>query len=133
MYDDTAPNPEQHSDDTSIPAGAEEAVAEGLTGDDSIPLAERIQGSEDPNRTDNHLTRTGAYTFDQEHGHLHASPEAAGNPAGVARGDCDTPAAPDDEAACDLEVTAQVDNYVAEETKPGMGIPGFESEESGGA
>jgi hypothetical protein len=54
------------------------------------------------------------------------------NPAGVSRGTCDTPQDAEEDPSCDLEVTAQVKDEVLEETKPGIGIPGFEGEEVGG-
>lgn len=58
-------------------------------------------------------------------------PEEYQNPAGVGRGACDTDAAEQDES-CDIEETAQVEDLALEETKPGIGILGFEGEEVGG-
>jgi hypothetical protein len=55
------------------------------------------------------------------------------NPAGVSRGACDTDEGAGADASCDLETTAQVEDLVLEETKPGRGISGFEGEEVGGA
>lgn len=57
-------------------------------------------------------------------------PEEFANPSGVGRGECEE--GPDESGECDLEVTAQVDDLVLEETKPGFGISGFEGEEDGG-
>jgi hypothetical protein len=54
------------------------------------------------------------------------------NPPGVSRGSCDTAEGADGDPDCGLEVTAQVKDQVLEETKPGIGIPGFEGEEVGG-
>lgn len=121
--------------DPKIPPGAEEAVAEGLTGDDSVPIELRIQGSEDPGRDNEHLSRMGAYTFDRTPDSRAAQPEEHANPAGVGRGSCDEPSgeSADADASCDLEVTAQVGDIAAQETKPGFGIPGYDGEESGGA
>ncbi|PKQ15614.1 MAG: hypothetical protein CVT67_08810 [Actinobacteria bacterium HGW-Actinobacteria-7] len=61
-----------------------------------------------------------------------AVPDEFANPAGSSRGECDT--APDDEqdASCDLEVTAQVEDMVLGETRPGFGIGGYDGEEVGG-
>jgi hypothetical protein len=54
------------------------------------------------------------------------------NPAGVSRGSCDAAQGAEEDPSCDLEVTAQVKDEVLEETKPGIGIPGYEGEEVGG-
>lgn len=58
-------------------------------------------------------------------------PEPPGNPPGVSRGECDDQDAAE-APACDVEVTAQVEDQVLEETKPGFGISGYEGEEDGG-
>ncbi|HET6352577.1 MAG TPA: hypothetical protein VFG89_10685 [Coriobacteriia bacterium] len=68
--------------DQQIPPGAEEAVAEGLTGDDSIPLELRIQGSEDPNRAWDQQDRTGSYTFEPDPTDGEPPPEKFQDPAG---------------------------------------------------
>lgn len=60
-----------------------------------------------------------------------AAAEVYANPPGVGRGDCAQDLAEQD-AACDLESTAQVEDQVLEETKPGFGIDGYEGEEVGG-
>lgn len=74
---------------------------------------------------------SGAYESDPQ---LEAQPPPAEfeNPAGVSRGECDTGTGVDTEPGCDLEITAQVEDLVMEETKPGFGIPGYEGEEDGG-
>jgi hypothetical protein len=59
-------------------------------------------------------------------------PEEFTNPPGIGRGACDTEEGSASDPACDLEVTAQVEDMFLEETKPGFGIPGFEGEEDGG-
>lgn len=58
-------------------------------------------------------------------------PEPPGNPPGIARGECD--AEETEEPTCDVEITAQVEDQVLEETMPGFGISGYEGEEDGGA
>lgn len=60
-------------------------------------------------------------------------PDQFQNPSGVGRGECDTESGGDADAACDLESTAEVSDLVLEETKPGVGIEGFEGEEDGGS
>lgn len=76
--------------------------------------------------------RSGAYGWDELlDDDAQAVPEEFENPSGIARGDCDTDDAIDDES-CDLESTAQTEDQVLEETKPGAGIWGFEGEEVGG-
>jgi hypothetical protein len=79
------------------------------------------------------LDRTGAYAFEPllEKGRT-PPPEEYSNPAGISRGDCDTEEGAENDESCDLEVTAQVQDLVLEETKPGFGIEGFEGEEVGG-
>ena len=57
-------------------------------------------------------------------------PDEAGNPPGVSRGECDDEDAAD--PACDVEITAQVEDQVMGETMPGFGIPGYDAEEDGG-
>lgn len=59
-------------------------------------------------------------------------PEDYSNPPGVGRGACDIEEHAEHDAECDFEATAQVQDFVLEETKPGMGIEGFEGEEVGG-
>lgn len=59
-------------------------------------------------------------------------PEAFSNPAGIGRGACDDEELAADDATCDTEITAQVEDMFLEETKPGYGIPGYEGEEDGG-
>lgn len=142
LPDDTSIQPNQmNPNDEPIPPGAEEAVAEGLTGDDSIPLELRIQGSEDPNRDPAQTDNWGAFTFEPEPGQPMAPPEAFSNPSGASRGDCDKTdeaghaeaGQPEGIADCELETTAGIDDFASQETKPGVGIPGYEGEESGGA
>lgn len=58
--------------------------------------------------------------------------EEFSNPAGVSRGGCDT-AEGEGDPSCDLEATAQIEDFAVEETKPGVGIAGYEGEEVGGA
>lgn len=60
-------------------------------------------------------------------------PEEYQNPAGIGRGGCDTDTVAEQDESCDIEQTAQVDDFVMEETKPGIGILGFEGEEDGGS
>jgi hypothetical protein len=78
------------------------------------------------------LDRSGAYDWepllDEE---SEAPPDEFANPSGIGRGDCASDPAEADES-CDVETTAQVEDLVLEETKPGFGIPGFEGEEDGG-
>ena len=79
------------------------------------------------------LDSSGAYAYkpllDEK---LKPPPEEFTNPAGVSRGDCDTQEGAENDSSCDLEVTAQIEDLVLEETKPGYGIEGFEGEEVGG-
>ncbi len=79
------------------------------------------------------LDSSGAYAFnpllDEEH---ETPPEEFSNPAGVSRGDCDAEEGVSQDPSCDLEATAQIQDLVLEETKPGYGIEGFEGEEVGG-
>jgi hypothetical protein len=79
------------------------------------------------------LDSTGAYAFKPllEKGHK-TPPEEFSNPPGTSRGECDSVEGAQQDADCDLEVTAQVQDFVLEETKPGFGIEGFEGEEVGG-
>lgn len=63
---------------------------------------------------------------------LKPPPDEFTNPAGTSRGKCDTDEPSERDESCDLEVTAQVQDLVLEETKPGYGIEGFEGEEVGG-
>lgn len=58
-------------------------------------------------------------------------PDEFANPAGIGRGDCDTQDAEED-ASCDLEATAQVEDMALGESRPGYGIAGYEGEEVGG-
>jgi hypothetical protein len=60
------------------------------------------------------------------------SAEVYSNPPGASRGDCDIEGQAEQDPDCDFEVTAQAQDLVLEETKPGMGIEGFEGEEVGG-
>lgn len=82
---------------------------------------------------DEKLDSSGAYAYEPllDEGDK-AVPEAFSNPSGTSRGDCDTDEGAATDAACDIEVTAQTQDFVLEETKPGSGIPGFEGEEVGG-
>ncbi|MHB9003725.1 MAG: hypothetical protein ACYC6C_06630 [Coriobacteriia bacterium] len=79
------------------------------------------------------LDESGAYAWqpliDEDTQEL---PEEFTNPAGISRGDCDDDTAGDD-ASCDVEATAQIEDMFMEETKPGIGILGFEGEEDGGS
>jgi hypothetical protein len=62
-------------------------------------------------------------------------PDEFANPAGIGRGDCDTEEdaeGAEQDASCDLEATAQIEDMVLEESKPGFGIAGYEGEEVGG-
>lgn len=79
------------------------------------------------------LDESGAYAFKPllDKG-LKPPPDEFANPAGVSRGDCDTEEGADEDPDCDLEATAQIQDFVLEETKPGSGIEGFEGEEVGG-
>lgn len=79
------------------------------------------------------LDSSGAYAFEPllEKGHK-PPPEEFSNPAGSGRGDCNTESGAEEDSSCDLEVTAQSQDLVLEETKPGYGIEGFEGEEVGG-
>jgi len=76
---------------------------------------------------------TGAYAYKPllEEGHK-TPPEEYSNPPGTSRGECDTEEGAQADPDCALEVTAQVQDFVLEETKPGFGIEGFEGEEVGG-
>lgn len=78
------------------------------------------------------LDESGAYAWKPLLEDAQEPPEEFTNPAGIGRGDCDDPAASDD-ASCDVEATAQIDDMFMEETKPGIGILGFEGEEDGGS
>lgn len=78
------------------------------------------------------VDRSGAYAWEPLLDEARTPPaDEFANPAGVSRGECDT-AEGADAVGCDLEVTAQVEDLVMEETKPGIGIEGFEGEEVGG-
>ncbi len=59
-------------------------------------------------------------------------PDEFSNPPGTSRGECDIEEHAGQDTDCDFEVTAQVQDLVLEETKPGIGIEGFEGEEVGG-
>ena len=75
---------------------------------------------------------SGAYAWKPLLEEQESPPEEFTNPAGVSRGTCDTDQGAEQDSSCDTEVTAQVQDMVAEETKPGSGIEGFEGEEVGG-
>lgn len=79
------------------------------------------------------LDESGAYAFkpllDEKR---KPPPEEFSNPSGTSRGDCDTEEGAKEDSSCDLETTAQIEDFAVEETKPGMGIEGFEGEEVGG-
>jgi hypothetical protein len=79
------------------------------------------------------LDESGAFAFKPllEEG-LEPPPEEFANPSGLSRGECDTDAGAAADPECDLEITAEVDDLVLEETMPGYGIEGFEGEEVGG-
>ena len=79
------------------------------------------------------LDSTGAYAFKpllEKRGKT--TPEEFANPPGTSRGACDTEAGARQDPDCEFEVTAAVQDLVFEETKPGVGIDGFEGEEVGG-
>lgn len=59
-----------------------------------------------------------------------APPEEFQNPPGVGGNSCDTQSNPSDSEPCD---PSAAEDLVMEETKPGIGIEGFEGEEVGGA
>jgi hypothetical protein len=62
-------------------------------------------------------------------------PDEFANPAGIGRGDCDTKDDVEDaeqDASCDLEATAQVEDMALGESRPGYGVAGYEGEEVGG-
>ncbi len=59
-------------------------------------------------------------------------PDEFANPAGSGRGECDTEPEEAQDASCDLEATAQIEDMALGETKPGYGIAGYEGEEVGG-
>lgn len=79
------------------------------------------------------LDRSGAYAWerllDEEQ---EPPPEEFTNPPGVGRGECDIAQGEDQDPSCGNEITAQVQDFVLEETLPGYGIPGYEGEEDGG-
>jgi hypothetical protein len=79
------------------------------------------------------LDSSGAYDFKPllDKG-LKPPPEEFTNPAGITGGECDSDAGAANDSSCDLPVTAEVEDLVLEETKPGYGIEGFEGEEVGG-
>lgn len=79
------------------------------------------------------LDSTGAYAYKPllEKGHK-SPPDEYSNPAGSGRGECNTEEGAEADDSCALEVTAQAQDLVLEETKPGFGIEGFEGEEVGG-
>ena len=79
------------------------------------------------------LDDSGAYAYKPllDKGHK-PPPEAFSNPSGTSRGDCDTEEGAEQDSSCDLEATAQTQDLVLEETKPGYSIEGFEGEEVGG-
>ena len=60
------------------------------------------------------------------------TPPEFSNSPGTSRGECDIEEHAGQDTECDFEVTAQVQDFVLEETKPGVGIEGFEGEEVGG-
>ena len=72
---------------------------------------------------------SGAYAWKPLLEEQESPPEEFTNPAGASRGECDTEKDAEPDASCDLEVTAQVQDFVLEETKPGTGIDGFEESE----
>jgi hypothetical protein len=87
-----------------------------------------------PDRDDKEkLDRSGAFDYpsllDEN---ATPSPEEFTNPPGISRGKCDEPGAEASDPECEFEVTAEVQDEVLEETKPGYGIEGFEGEEVGG-
>jgi hypothetical protein len=61
-----------------------------------------------------------------------SAPAEYSNPPGTSRGDCDIEELAEQDEDCGSEITAQVQDLVLEETKPGVGIDGFEGEEVGG-
>lgn len=79
------------------------------------------------------LDESGAYAWKPLIEDVEEKPEKFTNPPGIARGDCDDEAASGDDASCDVEATAQVEDMFLEETKPGIGILGYEGEEDGGS
>lgn len=56
-------------------------------------------------------------------------PEEFSNPPGVGGDTCDVPATDSDAEPCD---PTEVEDMVMEESKPGVGIEGYEGEEVGG-
>jgi len=82
---------------------------------------------------DEELDSTGAYAFKPLLEKSDEIPDEYTNPAGSGRGDCNTEEGAAKDADCDLEITAQTQDLVLEETMPGYGIPGYEGEEAGGA
>lgn len=85
-----------------------------------------------PKNEDASEDRSGAYGWDALlDKDTEEPPEEYSNPSGIGRGACDTDQGSSD-SDCQDELTAQVDDFVMEETKPGFGIPGFEGEEDGG-
>lgn len=81
---------------------------------------------------DEKLDSSGAYAFKPLLEKTEDVPEEYTNPAGSGRGDCNNEEDAEKDPECDLEVTAQSQDLVLEETKPGYGIAGFEGEEVGG-
>jgi len=81
---------------------------------------------------DEELDSTGAYAFKPLLEESDAIPDEYTNPAESGRGECNTEEGAANDAECDLEVTAQIEDQALEETKPGYGIPGYEGEEVGG-
>lgn len=79
------------------------------------------------------LDESGAYAWKPLIEDTEEPPEEFTNPSGIGRGDCDDADAAADDASCDVEATAQVEDMFLEETKPGIGILGFEGEEDGGS
>lgn len=61
--------------------------------------------------------------------HTPTAPEEFENPSGVGGDVCDVETAADDPEPCD---PSGAEDQVMEESKPGVGIPGFEGEEVGG-
>lgn len=78
------------------------------------------------------LDESAAFTWKPLIDDTREPPEEFTNPAGIARGDCDK-TFPGDDPSCDVEATAQVEDMFLEETKPGIGILGYEGEEDGGS
>lgn len=78
------------------------------------------------------LDSSGAYAWKPLLEDAEPTDEESSNPAGASRGGCDQEKVASEDESCALEVTAQVEDLVVEETKPGYGIEGFEGEEVGG-